>query len=408
MFNTSLTTCHRVLLSLAALLLLNGCSAGDPPAPTARTQEVGVYVVTAKSQALTLSLPGRTSAHMTAEIRPQVGGIIQKRLFKEGDDVKSGQALYQIDPRSYQASVTQAEANVSSAKATLEAARLKAKRDAQLVKIDAVSTEDNESAQASLLEAQASLQSYQAALQTARINLGYTRITAPISGRVDTSSVTPGALVTAEQDTALTTVRQLDPIYVDVTQPSSTVLRLKRELAQGQLAASTQQNATNVQVLLEDGSSYAHTGTLTFNGVSVDEGTGSITLRAIVPNPQGLLLPGMYVKAVIDEGTKQDAILVPQQGVIRDERGDASAWVVVDNKVEQRQLKIHSAVDSRWWVSSGLKVGDQLIIEGVQKVRNGDTVKVVEVGRDAQKADSKNTNQPSQQNTAVASRAVTF
>ncbi|WP_371318993.1 efflux RND transporter periplasmic adaptor subunit [Pseudomonas sp. PDM33] len=357
-----------------------GCRDSGPAQPPTLVQQVGVYHVSSGPQALSMTLPGRASAHLVAEIRPQVGGILLKRLFEEGATVKAGQPLYQIDPQPYEAALAQAEATVTSSRATLKAAELKAKRDAQLVKIDAISAEDNESAQASLLEARASLQSAQAALRTARINLGYTKINAPIDGQTSTSSVTPGALVTAEQTTALTTVQQLDPIYVDFTQPSSTLLRLKRELAEGKLAPAEQKDATRISLELEDGSTYGHEGTLTFNGVSVDESTGSVTLRALVPNPDGLLLPGMYIKATLQEGVQQDAILVPQQGVSRDERGDATALVVVDGKVEQRELTLARAVGNRWWVSKGLDEGDQLIVQGLQKVRVGQEVQAIEAG----------------------------
>lgn len=366
----------RGLLLGAGLLVLGGCGETETAASPAPVQEVAVYEVTTAAQALTTTLPGRASAHLIAEIRPQVGGIIQKRLFNEGDTVKAGQALYQIDPQTYQATLAQAKATVSSARATLRAAELKAKRDAQLVKLDAISAEDNESAQSALLEARASLQSALAEQRTAQINLDYTRINAPIDGRTATSTVTPGALVTAEQTTALTTVQQLDPIYVDFTQPSSTLLRLKRELAEGKLARSGQADAARVTLELEDGSTYAHAGTLTFNGVSVDESTGSVTFRAVVPNPDGLLMPGMYIKTTLQEGVQNDAILVPQQAVSRDERGGASALVVVDGKVEQRELTLARAVDNRWWVSHGLAAGDKVIIEGLQKVRVGQQVQV--------------------------------
>ncbi|MDF3840596.1 efflux RND transporter periplasmic adaptor subunit [Pseudomonas citronellolis] len=379
-----LSSLARALLLGAGLLALGGCLDDEAAAPQADLQEVGIYQVRSAPQALSLTLPGRASAHLVAEIRPQVGGIIQRRLFEEGQTVKAGQALYQIDAQPYEAALVQAEASVTSARATLKAAELKARRDAQLVKIDAISAEDNESAQAALLEARASLQSAQAALKTARINLGYTRIDAPISGRTATSSVTAGALVTAEQTTALTTVQQLDPIYVDFTQPSTTLLRLKRELAEGKLAPAEAQDATRISLQLEDGSAYAHDGTLTFNGVSVDESTGSVTLRALVPNPEGLLLPGMYLKATLAEGVQPDAILVPQQGVARDERGQASALVVVDGKVEQRQLSLARAVGNRWWVDKGLADGDQLIVQGAQKVRVGQQVKTLDAQLTAQ------------------------
>ncbi|MFK3775142.1 efflux RND transporter periplasmic adaptor subunit [Pseudomonas sp. NPDC089406] len=366
----------RALLLSVGLAAIGGCGEGETVNAALPVQTVAVHTVSAAPQALSSTLPGRATAHLSAEIRPQVGGIIQQRLFNEGDTVKAGQALYQIDPQPYQAALAQAQATVSSARATLKAAELKARRDAQLVKLDAISAESNESAQSSLLQARASLQSAEAAQRTARINLDYTRINAPIAGRTATSSVTPGALVTAEQSTALTTVQQLDPIYVDFTQPSSTLLRLKRELAEGKLAPAGQQDATRISLELEDGSTYAHAGTLTFNGVSVDESTGSVTLRAVVPNPDGLLMPGMYLKATLQEGVQPDAILVPQQGVSRDERGAATALVVVDGKVEQRELTLARAVGNRWWVSQGLNAGDQLIVQGLQKVRVGQQVQV--------------------------------
>ncbi|MBD9631568.1 MULTISPECIES: efflux RND transporter periplasmic adaptor subunit [unclassified Pseudomonas] len=376
-FFPSFSPLSRALLLGTGLFVLGGCR-DESAAPTLPVQEVAVYHVASAPQALSTTLPGRASAHLVAEIRPQVGGILLKRLFEEGATVKAGQALYQIDPQTYEAALAQAEASVTSARATLKAAELKAKRDAQLVKIDAISAEDNESAQASLLEARASLQSAQAALRTARINLGYTKINAPIAGRTSTSSVTAGALVTAEQTTALTTVQQLDPIYVDFTQPSTTLLRLKRELAEGKLTRAEEKDAARISLQLEDGSTYAHDGTLTFNGVSVDESTGSVTLRALVPNPDGLLLPGMYIKATLQEGVQPDAILVPQQGVSRDERGGATALVVVDGKVEQRELTLDRAVGNRWWVSKGLEDGDQLIVQGLQKVRVGQPVQAID------------------------------
>ncbi|MBK4997868.1 efflux RND transporter periplasmic adaptor subunit [Pseudomonas sp. S31] len=365
----------RGLLLGVGLLAMAGCREDTQP-PSAPVQEVAVLTVGSEPLALSTTLPGRATAHLIAEIRPQVGGIIQKRLFTEGDTVKAGQALYQIDPKPYEATLAQADASVNSARATLKAAELKARRDAQLVKLDAISAEDNESAQAALLEARASLQSAQASQRTAKINLDYTRINAPIAGRTATSSVTPGALVTAEQTTALTTVQQLDPIYVDFTQPSATLLRLKRELAEGKLAPAAQKDATRITLQLEDGSAYEHEGTLTFNGVSVDESTGSVTLRALVPNPDGLLLPGMYLKANLQEGVQQGAILVPQQAVSRDERGGATALVVVDGKVQQRELTLDRAVGNRWWVSKGLAAGDQLIVQGLQKVQVGQQVQV--------------------------------
>jgi len=349
--------------------------------------EVGVISLKPQAQRLTSELPGRTKAWLTAEIRPQVGGIVQQRLFVEGAEVEAGEVLYLIDPASYQAAFDQARASSAEALATLNSARLKATRYAGLVKIDAISQQDNEDAQASLQSAQAAYQAAQAAEKSARINVTYTRITAPISGRVESSSVTPGALVTASQETPLTTVQQLDPLYVDITQSSAEVLRLKRELAAGRLSKAGDDEA-HIVLRLEDGSEYPYPGRLQFSGASVSESTGSVTLRAVVPNPDGLLLPGMYVRAVLEEAMDEQALLVPQRAVTRSHSGATSVLLVVDGKVEQRQIVVGRSVDNQWWVKSGLKAGEQVIIEGGQKVRVGDAVRslALKVG-DEQAAD---------------------
>lgn len=280
--------------------------------------------------------------------------------------MQQGQALYQIDPATYQAAYDSAKAE-----ATLASAQLKAQRYTELAKIDAIAKQDNDDMQSTLRQDQADVEVQRAALKTAKINLDYTRITSPISGRIDKSTVTPGALVVAEQTTALTTVQKIDPIYVDVTQSSADVLRLRKELASGQIRRSGD-NVTNVKILLEDGSTYAQTGKLEFTSLSVDSGTGMITLRALVPNPDGILLPGAYVRAVLEEGVDEHAILVPQKAVSRDAGGGASALIVnAAGKVEQRTLTVLRAVGNQWWISAGLQAGDKVIVDGLQNIRPG-------------------------------------
>lgn len=368
----------------AALLLvlgstqLSGCDESQSATDLA-PKAVEVGVVTLAAQALTLSteLAGRTSAYMIAQIRPQVGGIVQKRAFEEGAVVKAGDLLYQIDPASYQAAFASAQASVARAESTLNAARLKAQRQSELLAIEAISKQDDEDAQVSLQQAQADARSAQAALESAHINLGHTRITAPISGRVEVSSVTPGALVTANQETVLTTVQQLDPIYVDIPQSSTEVLQLKQALASGKLK-SIGDNALGIRLQLEDGSIYAHEGRLQVSGVTVNTDTGAITLRALVPNPQRLLMPGMYVRARLDKAVDPQALLVPQQAISRDARGQGVALVVLaDGKVEQRTVIVAESIGSNWRVTEGLAAGDRVIVEGSSKVRAGQIVHVV-------------------------------
>ena len=371
LFTKSLVTA-AVVVSLLLLIVLSGCSAGDS-APVAQTPKVSVLTVQPQPQALTTELAGRTQAFMVAQIRPQVSGIVQQRLFVEGAEVKAGEALYQIDAAPYKAAFTQTQATAAKARATLKSTQATARRDAQLAKIDAISQQDNEDAQVSLQTAEAALQVALADVETARINLAYTRISSPLSGRIETSTVTPGALVVASQDTALTTVQQLDPIYVDVTQSTSELLRLKRDLASGTLQ-NNGQGETPVLLKLDDGSTYNHAGSLKFSGVTVTEGTGTVTLRAVFPNPDHLLLPGMYVRAVLDQAIDDKAILIPQKAVTRSASGVTSVLVVVAGKVEQRVLTIDRAVGNQWWVTSGLNAGDQVIVEGGQKVRVGNEV----------------------------------
>jgi len=369
LFAKSLVTA-AVVVAVLVLFALGGCSADDAP-PVAQTPKVQVMTVQPQRQALTTELAGRTQAFMLADIRPQVGGIVQQRLFVEGAEVKAGQALYQIDPAPYKATLAEAQATASKARATLKSAQATATRNAALVKIDAISQQDNEDAQVSLLTAQAELQVAQAGVDTARINLGYTRITSPLSGRIETSTVTPGALLVAAQTTALTTVQQLDPIYVDITQSTTELLRLKRDLASGALQGNSAEGEAPVLLTLDDGSPYNHAGTLKFSGVAVNQGTGTVTLRAVFANPEHLLLPGMYVRAVLELASDDKAILIPQKAVTRSASGVTSVLVVVNGKVEQRVLAIDRAVGNQWWVSAGLNAGDQVIIEGGQKVRVG-------------------------------------
>lgn len=370
-----------VFLSLIVLAMLGGCSGGEPP-PEAVTPKVSVISIKPQSQVLTTELAGRTQAFMVAQIRPQVGGIVQRRLFVEGADVKVGQALYQLDAASYTAALAQAEASLAKYRATLKSAQATARRDAELVKINAISQQDNEDAQATLLTAAADVQGAEADVQTARINLAYTRITSPVGGRIETSTVTPGALVVANQDSALTTVQQLDPIYVDVTQSTTELLKLKRDLASGALQSNGDGQA-RVSLKLDDGSAYNQQGRLKVSGVSVNEGTGTVTLRAEFANPDHLLLPGMYVRAVLEQARNEQAILVPQKAVNRSASGVTTALLVVDGKVEQRELTIDRAVGNQWWVTAGLQTGDQLIVEGGQKVRAGAAVQVQDANAQA-------------------------
>jgi membrane fusion protein (multidrug efflux system) len=371
-----------ILLILIAGMILTSCekkntTVGKSPSTP---PEVGVIVVQPQRVTLTTELAGRTSAHLIAEVRPQVGGIVQKRLFTEGSDVKAGDVLYQIDPATYQAAYNSAKASLDRAEANVIPARLKAERYRELVKNNFVSQQDYDDVNAAFKLAEADIEAGKAALETARINLAYTRITAPISGRIGRSTVTEGALVTANQSTALATIQQLSTMYVDVTQSSAELLQLKQNLASGLLKNSTADQA-RVKLILEDGSAYALSGTLKFSDVTVDQSTGSITLRAIFPNPKQILLPGMFVRAILEEGVNEHAILVPQRGVTRSPDGNAMVLVVGgEEKVETRAIKVVRTVGDNWLVSEGLKAGDRVILEGLQKARPGTSVKAVEFG----------------------------
>lgn len=347
------------LLAAGAMVLLTGCGHhGSPPPPP--PPKVSVVTLRTQSVPITTELPGRVNAYRTADVRPQVNGIILRRLFVEGSEVRAGQQLYQIDPAPYKAAY-------DSAVAADAAAHALARRDKSLVETNLVAQQDYDNAQAASLQAQA-------AVETARINLIYTRVLSPITGRIGRSLITEGALVTANQSAALATVQQLDPMYVDVTQPTTTLLRLRREADAGLLKKNAA-GQTQVRVQLEDGSDYPHAGTLEFSEVTVDLGTGSVTLRALMPNPERLLLPGMFVRERIEEGVRQGAVLAPQQGVTHNQKGEPYALVVgPDNIVELRALQTDRAVGDQWLVTSGLKAGDRVIVEGLQSARPGTKV----------------------------------
>ncbi|WP_369868911.1 efflux RND transporter periplasmic adaptor subunit [Achromobacter sp. MYb9] len=368
-----------IALSLIViLLLLSGC--GDPPGgppPAEGMPEMAVTTVRTQPIVLTKELPGRTVPYLIAEVRPQVGGIVQSRKFQEGAEVKAGETLYQIDPAAYQASYDNAVAALGKANATLRTARLKADRYRELVADAAVSRQDNDDAASALGEARADVAAEKANVESARINLAYAKVDAPISGRIGKSSVTPGALVTASQSTALATIQQLDPIYVDVTQPSASLLKLKQAMARGELA-KTGDGAAKVKLLLEDGSAYPLEGRLEFSDITVEQSTGAITVRAVFPNPHADLLPGMYVRAVLQEGIQKDGLLIPQRAVARNSAGKPVAYVVgPDNTLQLRTLETERTMGDQWVVRSGLEPGDQLVVEGLPRARDGEKVKVV-------------------------------
>ncbi|MFQ3218355.1 MAG: membrane fusion protein (multidrug efflux system) [Paraglaciecola sp.] len=369
------------LLALASSVALTGCGQDQvSAAPAVQTMPVGVITLKSQTVTLTKELPGRIVASKIAEIRPQVDGILQSRLFTEGAEVKAGQILYQIDPASFEANVASGKAAVAKAQASIASHKAKTSRYTQLLKIKAVSQQDFDEADAAYKEAQADLLTAQAQLKTAQINLDYSQVSAPISGQISKSAVTVGALVSANQDTALATVTQLDTIYVDLVQSSAQLMQLKQALASGAITADAAAQ-TEVALKLEDGSVYSHKGTLQFSEVTVDPSTGSVTLRAQFANPEKLLLPGMYVRAVIIEGIKSHAILAPQRGISRNNKGEATAMVInEDGKVENRVLQAGRTIGSNWLIEKGLSAGDQLIVEGLQKIRPGAAVQAVSAG----------------------------
>lgn len=374
------TDWRMAAVAAAVLVVAAGCSPKAKEAPAAKVPtKVGVVTLKAQSQQLDASLPGRTRASLTAEVRPQVSGIVQKRLFTEGASVKAGQPLYQIDSASLRATQASAEAALAKVRASQRTLQATAARNAELVKIDAISRQANEESQAAVAQSAADVAAAQAALENARINLRYSSIQAPISGQTSLSTVTPGALVTANQVDALTTIVQLDPMYVDFTQSSTELLQLKRDIQDGRFQ-KLERDALAVQLKLEDGRLYGQTGKLQFAGVIVNPSTGVVTLRAVVPNPEGVLLPGMYVQALLPTGVAPEALLVPQQAVTRDIAGKASVLVVdAETKVQRRPIEIDRAIGSRWMVTSGLTAGEKIIVDGFQRIKVGDAVDPQEV-----------------------------
>jgi membrane fusion protein (multidrug efflux system) len=356
--------------------LLACCDRQQQAQPSRPVPEVSTVTVQTQKIMLATELPGRTSAFRVAGIRPQVNGLIQKRLFTEGSDVKAGQALYQIDPAPFQAVLDNARAALGRAEANLPALRSRTERYRELLADKAVSQQDYDDTAAALTQVEADIQYWKATVETARINLGYTRVMAPISGRIGKSNVTEGAIVTAYQPVHLATIQQLNPIYVDVPQSTTELLRLKRRLEDGRLNQKGR-NQSEVKLLMEDGTAYPLEGTLQFRDVTVDPTTGSVILRVVFTNPEGVLLPGMFVRAVIKEGVNEQAILVHQQSVSRDHKGNPFALIVnAEGKVDQRMLTLDRAIGDKWLVSAGIAPGDRLIVEGMQRVRPGAAVKV--------------------------------
>ncbi len=350
-----------------------GATASKGPPPLA---EVAFVAMAPRPVTLTTELPGRTSAMLVAEVRPQVGGIVVKRLFTEGADVRQGEVLYEIDPSSYEAAHASAKAALARAEANVVPRRLKAERYKELVAINAVSRQDHDDADAALRQAEAEVEGAKAALDAARINLAYTRVRAPISGRIGRSMVTTGALVTASQPSPLATIQKLDPVYVDVTQSSANLLSLQQKLAAGKLRKDAR--GAVVKLLLEDGTPYPLSGSLKFSDVTVNPGTGSVTIRTVFPNPRATLLPGMYVRAVVEEGVNDRAIIVPQRGVTRDPVGRAVALVVgANDNVEVRILEVSRVIGDGWLVEKGLSAGDRVIVEGLQRAKPGVKVRPV-------------------------------
>ncbi len=374
------------IVAAAASALLAACSgpAGPPAGFQFKPPQVTVVTLHPQPVNLTRELPGRTSAYLVAEVRPQVSGIVKRRLFTEGAFVRAGEPLYELDDAVYRAQYDSAQATLLKARATLDAARLAAQRSAALVKVDAVSAQDNENAIATLRQAEADLAAAQAGVESSSINVAYAHIAAPISGRIGKSAVTQGALVTADQAAPMATVQQLDPIYVDVNQSSSDWLQFQREMGSDFVRSS---GGAAAKIVLEDGSVYAHEGKLQFADVTVEQTTGNFLLRVLVPNPDRLLMPGMYVRAEISEGVLPHGLLVPQQGVTHDALGRATALVVTTNgTVEQRVVTATRAVGNQWLVDAGLAAGDRVIVEGLQRVHPGMPVEAVEQPMNAQSA----------------------
>jgi membrane fusion protein (multidrug efflux system) len=390
------TTFIAAMVILSGFLILAGCGQQKASGQSKGSAEVAVVTVHTEKVVITTELSGRTSAYLVSEIRPQVGGLIQKRLFVEGSNVKAGQVLYQIDPAPFQAAIDNAKAALGRAEANLPAIRSRTDRFRELLADKAVSQQDYDDAAAALRQCEADIQYWKATVEAARINLGYTRITAPISGRIGKSSVTEGALVTAHQPLSLATVQQLDPIYVDLPQSTAELLRLKRSLEDGSLNPGGK-NRNRVRLILEDGTAYPLEGTFQFRDVTVDPTTGSVMLRGVFPNSKGLLLPGMFVRTIFQEGVNPRAILIPQQAVTRDPKGNPLVLIAdAEEKVQLKMITIDRAIADQWLVSSGLAPGDRVIVEGIQKARPGASVKVVpfDTGNNKNSAGNKNTAPP--------------
>ncbi|TNF00099.1 MAG: efflux RND transporter periplasmic adaptor subunit [Gammaproteobacteria bacterium] len=384
---------QSVLLLLFTSFLLSACGeqqataqAATPPPPQA-----GFVLVEEKPFTLVNELPGRTTPYQIAEVRPQITGLIEERLFDEGETVEAGQALYRIDDKLYRAALASAKADLANAKANRESAELTAKRYEKLIKTGAVSQQELDQARATFNASSAQVAAAEAALDTARINLDYTRIEAPISGRIGRSSVTAGALVTANQASALVTIRQLDPIYVDLTQSYGELQKLRDALASGQLETLGDDKAP-VRLVRENNREYSHEGTLQFSEYAVDEATGSVTLRALFPNPAQALLPGMFVRAQLPQAERSNAVLVPQKAVSREPNGQAVAMVIGEgNTVEKRQVNTEKAVGNQWLIRSGLNAGDRLIVDGLQKIRPGAVVTPVDIASETANTNTQDT-----------------
>lgn len=361
---------------LFLLLLIVSCSSEAPEPTVPPPTKVSIVVLQPQAVTLSTELVGRTTPYLMSEVRPQVAGIVKRRAFEEGSLVKAGDLLYEIEPAPFQATVNEAQAALANAQAIVSSTRLKADRLGELVAIEAVSRQEADDARATYRQALAAVAQQKASLESAQIQLRFTKVTAPISGRIGRSAVTQGALVAANQTDALAVIRALDPIYVDMNQSSAALLKLKQQLGTGKLDPGTRQ----VSLRLEDGSIYAHSGEMKFSEVAVDQETGSVTLRATFPNPDGLLLPGMYVQSIVSEAVEQQGLLVPQQGIARDVKGNGVALVVdAQNKVEQRSVVTSRALGNQWLVASGLAAGDRVVVEGIEKTRAGAVVEPIDV-----------------------------
>lgn len=372
---------YCLVAMVLSALFLTGCgqqSSANKKAPP--TPEVAVVEVKPERVVITTELTGRTAANRIAEVRPQVGGIVQKRLFTEGSDVKSGQVLFQIDPAPFKAALDNARASLSKSEASMTSIRFKADRYKELLQDKAVSRQEYDDASAALKQTEAEIQYWKAMVETAGINLKYTSVKAPISGRIGKSNVTEGALVTANQASALAVIQQLDPMYVNVPQSTTELMQLRRHLEEGRL--NREKNGHNkVRIFLEDNSQYPLPGELQFRDVSVDPASGTVNLRVTVPNPKGILLPGMFVRAIVEEGVNTKAILVPQQAVFRTPKGEPYALTIDgEGKVQQKMLALDRAMKDKWLVSSGIGAGDRVIVEGMQKVKPGASAKAVPLG----------------------------